>query len=247
MVQLKAVSRQEHDGKTWKLGETYHFAARDSLVPLVWSEVNIVSTGLPMAFVNQQDKFVLVAMQSYVPDQNLLVGLDGKWLGKHLPMVYRKYPFRLVKKEKAPEMILCVDEESGLVTEDMTGKPFFEETGELTKPVKDILEFLGQVETDRAATDQMVALLVETGAVIKWNLPITGLYKIDQSALDTLDDESFLKLRRAGALHVAYGQLFSMWNLSVFEKLTRVRVRAASKKALETKVILGDDDVISFQ
>jgi len=146
-----------------------------------------------------------------------------------VPSAFRGYPFRLARAEAQDDLILCVDEDSGLVSGDKAaGEPFFDDNGEITQPVKDVLDFLNQVERNRAVTETAVAGLAEAGLITEWPLkikdqdqekPVTGLFRIDEPKLNTLDDDRFLKLRKAQALPIAYAQLLSMNNIQVFAQL----------------------------
>jgi hypothetical protein len=256
MPQLTPITKQNHSEKSWTRFTSYTFASKDNLSPLAGAEIAKAVTALPMAFVKQQDRFFLVAVLSLTTGTNLFVAPDGRWLGKYIPSVFRGYPFQLAKAEGNDNLILCVDEESGLVNDDKAaGEPFFDEAGEVAKPVKDIMNFLNQVEQSRAATNLTVASLAEADVISEWPLkiqdgdqekPVTGLYRIDETKLNTLEDEKFLKIRKAGALPIAYAQLFSMGNIQNFAQLTKTHEQLKTKSP-DIQPILGDDDMISFQ
>ena len=115
--------------------------------------------------------------------------------------------------------------------------------------MKDILNFLNQVEQNKAATNV-------AGVITEWPLkikdgdqekPVTALYRIDEAKLNSLADEQFLKIRKAGALPIAYAQLLSMGNIQIFEKLAKVQEQSVVKTPDFGSFLLGDDDVISFQ
>lgn len=256
MPQLSAITKQSHTDKSWTRYSSYAFASKDNLAPLVGAELSKAVHAFPMAFIKQQDSFLLVAVLSLIPGTNLFVAPTGQWLGGYVPSVLRGYPFVLAKAEGKDNLILCVDEESGLVHEGKAaGEPFFDDSGEVSQPVKGILNFLNQVEQNRAATNLAVAVLADAGIITEWPLkikqgdqekPVTGLFQIDEAKLNSLDDEQFLKLRKAGSLPLAYAQLLSMGNSQVFEKLVKVQQQAVAKTR-DIGSFLGDDDIISFQ
>jgi hypothetical protein len=213
MVKLTAVSKETHAGRSWKRFESYGFASEDNLVPLVGAEISRAALALPMAFIKQQNYFSLVGVLSLTPGRNLFVAPNGQWLGGYVPSVFRGYPFRLAKAQEGGDLILCVDENSGLILSDTTATPFFDESGELSGPVREVLDFLTKVEQNRTATDQAVTSLAQAGLMIPWQLtirendrekPVTGLYMIDEAAMNTLEDEAFLNLRKTGAFSIAY-------------------------------------------
>src|SRR5919112_5480426 len=117
MPEFTVVSRERHAGKAWRPYTSYAFAAGDAVLPLVASELGQAVMGMPVAFVRQDGRYVLMAVLSLTPERNLFVAPDGRWLGEYVPMVLRGYPFRVLRPEGREESILCVDENSGLVVD----------------------------------------------------------------------------------------------------------------------------------
>lgn len=264
MPQLTPISKQRHAEKSWTRFTTYAFAAKDNLAPLVAAEIPKAISSLPMAFARHQDRFLLVAVLSLTPGANLFVSPTGQWLGRYVPSAFRGYPFKLARAEGQEDLILCLDEDSGLVSEDKAaGEPFFDDNGEIAQSVKGVLDFLNQVERNRVVTEAAVACLAEAGLITEWPLkikdqdqekPVTGLFRIDEPKLNALDDDQFLKLRKAQALPIAYAQLLSMENIQVFAQLAKAQAQMNQMAQAKTtpqvpdiKPMLGDDDMISFQ
>lgn len=255
------ITRQQYAEKSWTRFSSYAFAARDNLAPLVAAEIPKAVSSLPLAFVRHQDRFLLVVVMSLTPGINLFVSPDGRWLGRYVPSAFRGYPFRLARAEGQDDLILCVDEDSGLVNKDKAaGEPFFDDNGEITQSVKGVLDFLNQVERNRAVTETAVSSLAEAGLIMEWPLKIkdqeqektvTGLFRIDETKLNVLGDDQFLKLRKALALAIAYAQLLSMGNIQVFARLAKARTQKNQAKSTppvpDIQPMLGDDDMISFQ
>jgi hypothetical protein len=260
MPQPTPITKQTHTNKSWTRFSTYTFAAKDNLAFLAGAEIAKAVSDMPMAFLKQQDCFYLVAVLSLTPDTNLFVAPNGRWLGKYIPSVFRSYPFLLAKVKGHDNPVLCVDEDSGLVHNDQTaGELFFDDNDEVSKPVKEILDFLNQVEQNRAATNVAVAALEEAGVLADWLLkikdgeqekPVTGLYRIDEAGLNALEDEAFLKIRKAGALLIAYAQLMSMGNMQNLAQLAKAQEQMkqaqTKQKNLDIQPVFGDDDMISF-
>jgi len=77
-----------------------------------------------------------------------------------------------------------------------------------------------------------VKALDDAGLITPWELnlkqgeevvPVTGLFRVDEAALNKLDDDDFLTLRKAGGLPVVYAQLLSMTQLTVLERLGQLQ------------------------
>lgn len=243
MPHFQAVSRTTHADKRWKRYDNYHFAARDAVVPLVVQELARALMHLPIGFIKQQDVFVPVAVLGLQPGQNLFVTADGRWIGGYTPAAYRGYPFRLAASADG-QSVLVIDEDSGLIS-DTEGEAFFDQDGHPAKAVKEVLDFLGQVQSNRALTLRVCAVLAEHHLIQPWPIAVQsedgerrleGLYRIDEAALNALPTEAFATLRQAGALPVAYCQLLSMQHLQTLGKLAdaHASAKAQSQAALPT-------------
>lgn len=256
MPKLTAITKDTHAHKSWSRFTSYQFAAQDNLVPLVSAELAKSIQNSPIVFTKHGNNFTLVALLSLTPGQNMFVAPNGQWLGGYVPSTFRGYPFRLAKAEGRDDLVLCVDEDSGLIHDDpYVGEPFFDEGGEISKPVKDVLNFLQQIEQNKSVTQVAVSSLANAGLITEWNLkvkdgdqekPVTGLYMIDEAKLNSLDDADFLKLRKSGSLPIAYGQLFSMVNIQIFERLAKLQGQQEAQE-VDVDKLFNDDDLIRFE
>jgi hypothetical protein len=102
-----------------------------------------------------------------------------------------------------------------------------------------VLDFLAGVERDRIATDLAMAALAGASLIQPWPInvtadgsakPLNGLFRIDEPALNALDDEAFLKLRKSSALPLAYTQLLSTGQIALFEQLMRMQQQLAPRQ-----------------
>ena len=243
MPNFQAVSKSTHADKRWKRYDNYVFAAQDAVAPLVVQELPRALMQLPIGFIKQQDDFVPVAVLGLQAGQNLFVTADGRWIGAYTPAAYRGYPFQLATTPDG-QSVLVVDEDSGLVN-DTEGERFFDEEGNPAKSVQDVLDFLSQVQNNRALTQRICAVLAGHQLIQPWPVTlqseagerkIDGLYRIDEAAMNALAPEAFEAIRQAGALPVAYCQLLSMQHLQTLGKLAEAHAsaKAQSQAALPT-------------
>jgi len=249
MAKFVAVSREAYARKVWRRFANYQFAAEVALAPIVLAEVVAVGSWMPIVFIEQAGRYVLTAMMSPTPGRNLFVGPDGEWLGGYVPSSLRSHPFRLLRREGSDEMILYIDEDSGLVRNaDEAGEPFFAADGRPSPSISATMEFLRQIEANRAATELATASLAAAGVIEPWPLEVEvggkktalkGLHRINESALNQLDDETFLKLRRASALRLADAQIMSLGQLARFAQLTRLRQQLAQTPKITPEGIFG--------
>ena len=245
MVELAAISPERHAKKVWKHVTDFAFAAAEMVIPLVGVELSKVVPAMPIGFIEQEDGYQLIAITSLQPGTNLYVAPDGKWLVPYIPAALRAYPFRLVLQENAENFTLCINEASGLVVESTEdGNAFFDDQNQPTQGIKDILNLLSEVGVNLAVTQAAVNALDDAGLITPWALklqqgeevvPVTGLFNVDEAALNKLDDEDFLTVRKAGGMAVAYAQLLSMNQLTVLERLGELRGQILSPQAANSK------------
>lgn len=230
MPDIQVVSRERYASKCWQRYTSYSFAATDAVAALVVQELPRASMVMPVGFIAVEDGFMPVAVQGLQPGQNLYVATDGRWLGEYVPAAYRAYPFLLANTQDG-QQVLCMNEDSGLLM-DTEGEAFFNEDGEPSQPVKDVLDFLTQVAGNRQLTQRICAELQKHGLIEPWPLKVhnevgeqnvEGLHRIDEAALNRLPAEAFEALRQTGALPTIYCQLLSMQHLQKLGQLARAQ------------------------
>jgi hypothetical protein len=263
MSQLLALSPQNLAGKFWRRPSGFLFAADRQVIPLVGAELAKASVSMPLGFVQAGDVYVLVAFTSPTPGNNLYIGPDGKWLGNYVPAALRAHPFHLVSPTPGAEAVLCIDESAGVITDSPEGaEPFFDETGKPTQPILDTLNFLAQTEQNRVATQLAVNAVVAAGLMQPWpisvqsgeqQVPVNGLFRVDEAKLNALSGEEFLKLRAASALPLVYAQLLSINQLALLERLATIQRDLALQHQQLSQPLgnlggftLGDDGDLKF-
>jgi hypothetical protein len=257
--QFTAVTRERHAGKKWQRSGGYGFAATNALAPIVGAELARAVLALPLAFLQEAGRFVLVAVLSLTPGRNMLVGPDGRWLGRYIPASFRSYPFRLFPTQETGRLVLCIEADGGAVASQTAGEDFFDQEGNLSPILKKVFDFLSEYERNRQATDVAVSALAEAGVIQPWPIrieaennkrEIAGLHRIDEVAFSALPDDAFLKLRKTSALPIAYAQMLSAAHIGVFEQFARSELTpkpAALPESLDSLFGMSSDDIIKFQ
>jgi hypothetical protein len=245
MAELAAITPERHAKKVWKHVTDYAFVAEDAGIPLVGAELGKAALAMPIGLIKIDAGYQLVAITSLQPGTNLYVAPDGKWLGGYIPAALRGYPFKLAQQEGAEKVVLCINEGSGLVVENTEdGNPFFDDQDQPTQGIKDILNFLTQIKASRDVTEGAVNALADAGLIMPWKInlkqgekvvPVKGLFSIDEAALNKLDDEDFLTLRKAGGLALAYAQLLSMSQLVVLERLGELQGQILEQQTTQSE------------
>lgn len=222
MGNLQVITQSEFTKKSWKARPNYLFAAKDTTCPLGLGELSRAATAMPIAFVPSDDGHSLVAVQGLQRGVNSFVISGGKWRGSYIPAIYRADPFVLAKNNSKPgELVLCFDTDSGLLIDDSTAEPFFDEDSKPSESIGRILEFLTLHDAARQASTHFCKVLSEHGLLKPWELElgdansqISGLFCVDEAALNELSDSAYAELRVAGAIPLIYCQLISMQFIS---------------------------------
>jgi len=185
-----------------------------------------------------------LSITSVQPNHNLFVTDDGCLIGSCQPSMFRSFPFRLIPTE-GDKLALCIDEESGMITDGPEGEPFFE--GDEVGPcLKQVMEFLTQIEQAKVTTRRACAALDRHGVIKPWTITVKDdagerkierLLQIDEAALNALPLEAFDDLRKSGALPVAYCQLLSMQHLSILGKLVQAHAKHAKHAKTQAEQI----------
>jgi len=241
MNAIRPITFDQFGSKRWRGAPDYRFAATASIAPVAAAELAKAVHVYPLAFVEIEGSWSLVAVLGLKPGQNLFVAPSGKWATSYIPAAFRSHPFRLARTE-AGEYALCVDEASGLVVDGTEGAPFFDDSGRVTEGVSKVFDFLVQTARSREATNAACATLAQHGVIEPWPVKIQdgdqerqvgGLNRINETALNGLSDDAFLALRRAGALPIAYAQLLSMGNLATLGRLADLHRKAQAQIAAQ--------------
>lgn len=263
MAKYIAIQKQLHSKMGYAREKDFFFAQKESVVPITLEELVHINTSLPIVFVKDSSGiFKLVVLLSLVKEKNLLVHPSGKWFSGYIPAHYRAYPFALLRDNKDGKMVLCIDEESGLLRENPTQDEvrFFTEEGELESFTASLLQFLEAKEKGMQTTHAIVKRIADAGIITPWKIPfkdengaekeVQGVYKIDEKKLHNLSAEEFLKLRNV--LSVIYAILMSENRLSNLAKLHTLHAQMAQKMAPKEeefdldKFFAENNDTLSF-
>ncbi len=245
MPKFVPITKTHFAEKQWQRVTNYTHAANDTICPLVVQELPKVQLSLPIAFAYINEQPTLVAVQGIKPNKNILVDNSGKWIGKDIPAAYRGYPFLLANTEDG-QQVLCFDEESGLLTE-KDDEAFFGEDGEVAEAVKGVMTFLTNVQNNRTSTLNICTVLHDNNLIQPWpiklktddgEVPVEGLFRIDEAALNALDKDVFEDIRQAGALPLIYCQLLSMQHLPA---LANLAAQVDKVEQQQTDVVLDLD------
>lgn len=224
---LLPINKKDFGHLYFKKFTHYRHASGDSVIPIVLMEVGRAMMDTPLAFMqDEQGKYQLVAIASFINNVNVLIDQQGYFRTSYVPACYRSYPFLSALTQEG-ERVLCFDKASDLLTENPNeGEAFFDEKGEISPHLKNIMTLLHNVTQNTALTQQAISTLTEYDLIAPWELSIEeqkimGLYRINEEKLFKLKAEEMIKIRDCGALTLAYAQLFSMQHVIRIKELTK--------------------------
>jgi len=227
----------ELDGsKSLKALPDFRYAASTNSVAINNVEFTLAMRSYPIVFTPAEPRSA-VAVLGLTDGDNLFIGGDGAWQPDcYIPAYVRRYPFILMEQPGSSELIVCVDEEAGLL-EDGAARPLFVE-GKPSEALRQAMEFCRAFHAENQATLAFTRALAEQGLLVRNEARVTlrngrqltlgGFEVIDEAKFNALPDAVFLDWRRRGWLHLVYCQLLSMANWSRLVDLEAKRGAAPS-------------------
>lgn len=258
MSQYTALSRDGFAHKYWKAPKDYRYFSEHTVIPLGAHEATQAGLHLPLAFTKQHGIYDLVAITGLRQNESLTVDLaSGQWAVNYTPDLVKVYPFRAVTRSDSNELVIVVNEASGLISTDANDLTFFQKNGEPSEPLSAVIQRLKRLQLGRIASIELCKHLADAELLEPWNLGvkdeagnisnIEGLYRISERALNELGNVPFLALRKHGALILAYIQLLSMGNIHTLGRLGYLRQHLTQGSGSADAPMDGfDSDIISF-
>ncbi|CAI06985.1 SAPC family protein [Aromatoleum aromaticum EbN1] len=239
MANIQPVTFAKYGKKRWQHFSSYAFAARTALVPLMLTEVRNAASAFPIGFAKHQNNCFPVAILGLEAETNVFVDEQGQWLGAYTPAAFRAWPFSVSYAERG-EKLLCVDEDSGLITDPPDGEAFFNEDETLSEALQGVMHFLARFTQDRAPSLGACAALEAAGLLQPWTATVRTdrrqwtmdqFLRIDEEALNKLGTSTLASLHKVGAISLAYSQLHSMAHLPLVGRLAEQRLSQADARA----------------
>lgn len=224
-------------------------------IPLHGAELAQAASTLPLALKQIDGTWQLIAVAGVQPEHNLFIQ-HGKWLGQYQPHALDTAGFQL--QPIGNNLFLQFDSQSPLAASPETAgaEAFFTAEGAYTDRVQAVWLQLQKNQARHTQTQHAVHALVDAGVVTPWpqtlieqvGMHITGLHCIDEAALAALDDRTFLGLRAAQALGIAYGVNLSLQQCHLLLRLQRLHPTSSTPTPSDASHLFGQhaDDTLRF-
>jgi hypothetical protein len=214
------VNKERHASKKIKEVSGFAFASKFHIAYVTMQEFARAASIFPIVFLEdkEKDEFRPVVLLGLDAGENLFVGKDGKWQASYVPAIIRRYPFALTPAGNDGQYVVCIDEESPLVS-DSEGAPLFDEKGEPTKVIDNVKRYLAELQQMDAFTREFCKFLQANNMFTPLNMRvreasrvknISGCYVINEERLNNVSDEKFLEFRTKRYLPAIYAHLVSL-------------------------------------
>ena len=240
--QATPISIQRH--KDWSVEATgdFGFAAQTNSVPVMAIEFLKAAGDYSLVFAGDGERIMPAAILGIHNDENLYVDENHKWTSKYIPAFVRRYPFVFSSGDDGKTFTLCIDEDYAGVNHEGRGNRLFDDDGERTEYLNNVLNFVKEYQSEFNRTQLFCKKLIELDvlepmqAQIKLNtgqqLSLTGFRAVSREKLNALPAETLAELAKTGVLELIYMHLFSMRNFTeMMERLAKNLSKDDSKQA----------------
>ncbi|WP_078082951.1 SapC family protein [Microbulbifer mangrovi] len=236
-----ALNRESHRGLRFTPSNKFRFSSEVNSVPLTGIEFFEASRDLPILFSRSESgQFFPLALLSLRNNQHALLDEEGLWQGSYVPAFIRRYPFAMTDNQT-----VCFDQEADQFSEDK-GEPLFDEQGENTQTLNNVLQFLNNFDVSYKRTREFCEQVAVAGLFKPFNIQIMagddkpvrleGLHVIDEAKLLDVDQEQVQKWFKSGELAWIYAHLHS---LGALKQLTKRQAESAALAQAREKAEAG--------
>lgn len=237
------LSAEQHGGLGIKTVEQpFAFLREAHAVPVTVSEFGMLGASYPIIFVGEDRS--PVAVMGIRQSENLFVTDQGMVDADfYTPAFARRYPFVFANDAGSDRLLLCVDRDAEIVT-NQPEIPFFSD-GNPTEYTNNAIEFCKEFERQRRATLEFVGTIQkldlfsektvtfqardQSGNAVGEPQKIADYWAVDEEKFNALSDEQFLELRTNGALSGIYAHLVSLLNWNrIIQRAVKVQQEEAA-------------------
>lgn len=226
---IQPLSSEVH--RNWSvLVENYAFVSHMISAPILATEIPFAAAEFPIVFsaTATEGEYIPLAIMGLKDGENLTLNDNNQFTTRYIPAFIRRYPFVLGGDKGADTMALCIDADSPAVIKDGTkGRRLFDDNGEQTPHLKEIVEFLKDYQYRAEMTKVFckrlheLELLEPMQANITFkgredaNMNLTGFYVVKREKLKALSDADALDLFKRDGLELIYSHIQSLSHLNL--------------------------------
>lgn len=228
---LVVLDKEKHKALKVSPFQNLLFAKDTTTLPLTYKEVGVVGEDYPVVFSNNEDS-TFAALVS-LGQTNLAINAEGKWIGNHIPMTIRKYPFAIIQSDENKERkIVLIDEDASLFSKSK-GKQLFRKSGEASEILQKSINFVSLYDQEMKQTRSLTKEIQQSGILepreLKVNtgeeskVLIEGFSVVNEEKLTKLDTKLLEKWEKNGAMAIIKAHLESLKNIQNLFTLAKNR------------------------
>ncbi len=210
----------------------YGFARGLRRADLVIDEFERAAGLYPVVFERvDAGQFRPVALLAQAGQADACVDASGRWTRAYVPMALRYQPFALAGQAGQPDLRVCIDTASELLSSEQ-GAPLFDPAGQPSAALAQVMAALSALNQQMLQTDQLCRAL----AHFQLFTPLAGqacgasdpgsFHQVDEAHLYRLPDAELCVLRQHGWLRALYAHQVSLAQFGLSEVSPRA-ARAA--------------------
>ncbi len=218
----------------------FSFLKTAHAVPITVSEFGVVATCYPIIFVGPEK--TPVAVMGIRQNENEYVDAEGQPdPDSYIPAFVRRYPFVFAADPQSDRLLLCVDVEGAMVSDQPDVRLF--DADQPSQFTQDAIEFCKEFERQRRATVEFIEMIDKAGLFEQKTVSFTprdangaagpaqkiaDYFAISEDKLNALSDAAFQDIRNTGALAAVYAHMVSLlnWQRVIQRTMRRLAVEA---------------------
>lgn len=255
MVQngLVPVTFARHGRIYWRRFTSYEFAVDRADCAIVHQEALQAASAFPIVFKRDLvgfEPYVILSFFAGMPTP--FVSQDGRWMAAYVPSDLRCFPFRAepvgrASADSKPLFQLCVDEASGLISNDPDDETFFDQTGTLSPVLQEVQAFLRRRAAAREATQTLCQIVDDLGLFEPFAAHegidlAPGTFAVSTQRISSLSHAEKLRLVDSGALQLIHAHQVSLshcrWIAQAQQQLLQQKSQVKYTKNLEISSFL---------
>lgn len=211
------------------------FSRGSHAVPLLASEFVEAAREYPIVFLRNAGQLLPVAVLGLREGENLFVNEQGQWFARYIPAYMRRYPFIFADVAEGETWLAVDGDYPGLDKTGQSGQRLFDQDGQETAFLKNMLAFVQGFQDDYMRTVQLCAELERLGLFKEASLntggqvSMHGFLMIDEQKLMQLAQADVFKLFRGGAMGTLFAHLISLGNINHLAQRQAEREAAAAR------------------
>ena len=216
------VSPGKHANWSVKTGDDYKFAKNINSVPVMAAEFPNIASDNAIVFTGDDKQVMPVVIMGVREGENLFVDDKGTWNARYVPAFLRRYPFVFSSKDAGKSFTLCIDEEFTGFNQQGRGERLFDDTGEQTRYLKNVLDFLKEYQVHYRRTENFSKKLLDLDLLepmtAQFKSPdgtaanLTGFMAVNREKIKALSGDKMKELAATDELELIYVHIQSMLN-----------------------------------